>query len=102
MKYDPVLIWTTEVFGYDHQFHHFHEEMAELMVVVNHYRRGKATREDVIKEMADVEIMLGQLGALFGISETEVDAAADAAIEEVKRRVEKERKRLLENAQSED
>lgn len=37
------------------------EEMAELAVAVNHYRRGRASWVDVCREAADVGIMLGQL-----------------------------------------
>ena len=37
------------------------EECAELIVAVNHYDRGKITIEDLFSEVADVEIMIGQM-----------------------------------------
>jgi hypothetical protein len=37
------------------------EEMAELIVALNHYDRGRITLEEVASEIADVKIMMEQL-----------------------------------------
>lgn len=42
------------------------EECSELILVLRHYDRGKATLEDVASEIADVEIMCAQLRCVFG------------------------------------
>ena len=44
----------------------------ELALSLLHKRRGKATREDVISEIADMENMIGQLKSDHGISDAEV------------------------------
>ena len=49
------------------------EECGELSVSLAHFIRGRATTEQVAEEIADVEIMTGQLRAIFG------DALVDAA-----------------------
>jgi len=41
------------------------EEMAELMVMLNHYRRGKASIDDVLSELADVRIMTDTILEVF-------------------------------------
>ena len=42
------------------------EEMAELTVALEHFRRGRATMEDVQTEIADVTICCLQLVQMFG------------------------------------
>jgi NTP pyrophosphatase (non-canonical NTP hydrolase) len=42
------------------------EEMAELMVALNHHRRHRVPAEKVIEEIADVLVMLDQAAYLFG------------------------------------
>lgn len=42
------------------------EECAELIVAIRHYSRGRATIKDVAQEVADVEIMCGQLREMIG------------------------------------
>lgn len=42
------------------------EECAELIVALRHYRRGKATEQDVLGELADVAIMVDQMTMHFG------------------------------------
>ena len=41
------------------------EEMAELIVAINHYRRGRCMSDEVIEEIADVLIMMHQLALIF-------------------------------------
>jgi NTP pyrophosphatase (non-canonical NTP hydrolase) len=48
-------------YGEEKQFNHVVEELNELGVAVNHFRRGRIASEDVLEEMADVIIMIEQL-----------------------------------------
>lgn len=52
--------------GYQSQWGMLIEEMGELMQVLNKYDRKKATLAQVQDELADVEIMIGQMGVVFG------------------------------------
>lgn len=47
------------------------EEMGELIVALNQYRRGRVDIEDVQTEIADVMIMAKQLSMIFGVDEVE-------------------------------
>ena len=52
--------------GYQSQLGMLFEEMGELMQVLNKYDRKRATLAEVIDEIADVEIMLGQMAVVYG------------------------------------
>ena len=59
-----------DYYGLDAQINQSMEEMAELIQALNKYRRSngaKGTLENVIEEIADVEIMLEQLKYLLDI-----------------------------------
>jgi NTP pyrophosphatase (non-canonical NTP hydrolase) len=47
------------------------EECAELIAALKHYKRGRIGKEEVINELADVKLMVGQLGWMFGEKELE-------------------------------
>lgn len=53
-------------FGADHQILKAVEELNELATALMHYREGKATKEQVQSEMADVWIVLEQLNLIVG------------------------------------
>lgn len=57
------------------------EECAELITALKHYRRGKIGRAEVIEELADVSLMVGQLRWMFG--EDDVDAAIAEKIDKL-------------------
>lgn len=42
------------------------EECAELIIMLKHYRRARVDDEQVVQELADVFLMLGQLVFMFG------------------------------------
>lgn len=42
------------------------EECAELIAAIKHFQREKIDKQDVIDELADVTLMLGQLTWMFG------------------------------------
>lgn len=53
-----------DTFGKEKQINMAVEEMAELMVALNHWRRGRATKDEVLEEIADSYIMLLQLSII--------------------------------------
>ncbi len=61
---------TIECWGIDNQLSQAQEELAELIVAINHYRRlgckANGAWEHVCGEIADVEIMIEQLKVILG------------------------------------
>ena len=53
-------------FGRDNQISQATEEMGELIVALNHIKRGKCTKDDVCSEIADVLITCNQLAEIYG------------------------------------
>lgn len=81
-------------YGFDAQTNQLIEECAELIQAINKYKRkylrgqpvressdGKAPREMIVEEIADVEVMLCQIKQMFGITELEIDDVAERKIE---------------------
>ena len=60
-------------YGISHQVDMAHEEMGELVVALHHLKRGKATADDVITEIADVTIMIYQLAEMFGVEKVQAE-----------------------------
>lgn len=52
-------------FGYDEQIKMLIEELAELIVAINHNDRGRIELEEVFGEVADVQIMINQFIVMF-------------------------------------
>jgi len=48
------------------------EECAELIQAVSKNKRGRDNRNNIVEEIADVELMIEQLKLMFDISEQEV------------------------------
>ena len=57
--------------GPDAQINMAIEEAGELIVVLQHFKRNRATPTDVCSEIADIEIMAQQLRYIFGSTETD-------------------------------
>lgn len=55
-----------ELFGKERNFNHTQEECAELIVAINHYRRGRISAEEVVEEIADVYIMCQCMAQIVG------------------------------------
>lgn len=49
------------------------EECGELLNAFAKLKRGRATKEDVITELADVHIMIEQMAYFFGLDEFKVE-----------------------------
>jgi len=62
---------TVEVWGEQAQYDQAAEECAELIAALMHYRREKVDAQQVVDELADVTLMLGQLTWMFGQQKVE-------------------------------
>jgi len=66
MKHRDIYRATLAKWGPDAQYDQAIEECAELITALKHLKRGKADEQKVIAELADVYLMVGQLGYMFG------------------------------------
>ncbi len=69
-KLMAALVKARKVYGDDHLINLAIEEMAELTVALNHYRRKRAEAKAVQEEIADVLLAMQELKQIFGIGET--------------------------------
>lgn len=69
---ETVIQKAIETYGADLQKQVAIEEMAELTKEICKDFRGKANRENIIEQIAGVQIMLYQLMAMYNISDTEL------------------------------
>ena len=87
-------------YGYEAQSSQLIEECAELIQAINKYRRATSGRglplpdyksavtfENLIEEIADVEIMLGQIKYLLSIPEEDLEAIKLFKINRTKERI---------------
>lgn len=65
----------------DGQVGQFGEELAELIVALNHYRRGRVDNQDVLEEMADVVILIEEFKYLLGVEDSEFDDIVNSKLE---------------------
>ena len=69
------LIQKSHLFwGRQSQFDQLHEELGELIVALNHYKRNRCSLKDVAIEMADVRLMLNAIQVILGIDDQEYSA----------------------------
>ena len=61
----------TEKWGWEAQREMIYEECGELITAVARHKRGRARKEDIITELADVSIMVEQLAQLLGYEDYE-------------------------------
>ena len=64
-----VYMAAIETYGVANQINQLCEECAELIVAVNHARRGRVGRAEVVSELVDVAIMLEQMKLVYGADE---------------------------------
>lgn len=65
--------FTANYYGLDRQMDILQEECAELIQAVSKIRRyGLSREENLIEEMADVEVMIDQIKILLNISEDKI------------------------------
>ena len=73
MNDEEVLAAALKKWGVPVQMNMMMEESAELIVVMNHYKRDRATREEVLSEMVDNEIVLKQMKLFFAAGDDAYD-----------------------------
>jgi len=66
MRYRDIYALTINKWGERAQYDQAIEECAELIATLQHYARGKVSRDAVIHELADVFLMVGQLTYMLG------------------------------------
>ena len=95
-KIESVCRAAIRAFGEKHQTRKAIEEMGELNAALMQYRDGRATKEAVVTEIADVLITGSPLGIIFG---------TDDVSREVERKIERladtTAKRIIENCEKE-
>ena len=72
MTKEEIYAKAIAVYGHQAQMNMVTEECAELIHVLNKYRRGIASAYDVHAEIVDVEIMLGQLKLMLPLNDREL------------------------------
>ena len=78
MDRSDVYRATLKKWGEKAQYEQMVEECAELIAALKHFERGKIGRNEIIAELADVTLMVGQLTWMFG--EDEVATAIDTKL----------------------
>jgi DNA-directed RNA polymerase subunit F len=77
---DEVYSESVSKLGESVQYDRAVEELSELVVAIQHFRRGSADRSAVLDQIADVTIMIGQLRTIFGITKEELKAKQNEKI----------------------
>ena len=70
-----------EKWGVEAQYDQTIEECAELIAALKHFKRDKVDEDQIISELADVTLMIGQLTWMFG--EERVKAAVARKLEKL-------------------
>lgn len=60
-----LFIKASALWGIGFQFEMAKEELAELIVSISHYQRGKENQPNLVKEIVDVQILINQLRAML-------------------------------------
>lgn len=82
LAFEAVMKW-----GNAPQLSQATEELAELIVAINHYRRGRANAREVAEEIADCQLMLEQIKIIAGIPKDVMQEVQQAKLQKLKRRL---------------
>lgn len=85
LKREELYKGLIEVFGAGHQMDVAVEEMAELTNALMKYKQLRATKEEVVTEIADVIVCMEQMSRYFGIG---------AVVAEKERKLKRQTERL--------
>lgn len=77
-QYPEIYEKTLRKWGEQAQYDQIIEECAELITTLKHYARGRADKDNVVDELADVYLMVGQLAYMLG--EERLERAIDRKI----------------------
>jgi NTP pyrophosphatase (non-canonical NTP hydrolase) len=80
--YQIIYRETLKKWGTEAQYDQAVEECAELIAALKHFKRNKVSEAEIISELADVTLMIGQLSWMFG--QDKVDAAVVEKLEKLK------------------
>lgn len=85
-------IENAEHYGYEPQSNMLVEEMAELTQAISKYRRNNSKNnfDNIIEEIADVEVMLHQIKHLLGINPKYVEQIKIEKVNRTKERIARE------------
>ncbi len=83
MSLEEIYQATLDKWGSEAQYDQMIEECAELIAALKHYKRGRIGENEVIEELADVTLMLGQLSWMLGTEK--VDQAITAKLSKLDR-----------------
>lgn len=72
-RIDDICRAAIKAFGTEAQLDMCIEECAELINAIEKFRRGRIGKEEVITEIADVQIMCEQMQEIFGDKETNTE-----------------------------
>ena len=89
-KIEKIFKKSIEVYGKEAQSRQAMEECAELVQAINkclRYPNKEECKDNLIEEIADVEIMLYQLKEMFYINETEIHEWKEKKAKREKKRV---------------
>ncbi|WP_206460221.1 hypothetical protein [Anaerovorax sp. IOR16] len=80
---DNRIKYIADYYGCEKQSNKAIEELNELAVAIAHYQKywGSEKRENLIEEIADVEIMIEQIKYLHGINQSDIDAVKEYKIQ---------------------
>ena len=73
LRKDIIIKSAVKKFGNLSQIEMAKEECAELIVALEHLRRGRVGEDAIITEIADVQIMMDQLAFIFGPDKVEAE-----------------------------
>lgn len=84
---DEIIEKAIDTYGSINQCIVAMEEMAELQKELSKAIRGEEVRENIVEEIADVEIMILQLRRIFTKSEKEINAHKRAKLKRLEKRL---------------
>lgn len=76
-----------EHYGHENQILQFYEELNELGAAVNHYRRDKITKQQLILEVADVLFMLEYIKLIFDINEKQIEESTQLSMQRLQNKI---------------
>lgn len=84
-KENEIMSKAIKKYGIRYQYIQTIEECAELSQALTHFIRGKGSKEKIIDEIADVQLMARQLARIFG--QAEVDKVINKKIRRLEKRL---------------
>ncbi len=83
MSMTQIYRKTIDKWGEEAQYDQMIQECAELIAALKHFKRGKIDQQDVINELADVTLMVGQLSWMVG--DDKVTVAIEEKLQKLKK-----------------